>query len=73
MSYTTGVGFAKDMALAVILCQPEETRTKHLLWRTLATNNCSANVKSIRAEGTCPSHMPFAKENLGSFLAVNEL
>jgi hypothetical protein len=73
ISYTLGVGFVNDMALAVILCQPDETRTMHLLCRTLAISNCSANVRSDKTKGTSPSHIPLANAYLGTLLADNDL
>jgi len=47
---------------------PDETLTMHLLWRTLAINNCSAYVKSFNSSGIFPIQRPFARARIGFFL-----
>src|SRR6202020_1587393 len=50
-----------------ILNMPDETLTMHLLWRTLAINNCSAYVKSFNSSGIFPIQRPFARARVGTF------
>src|SRR6202034_985210 len=46
---------------------PDDTLTMHLLWRTLAINNCSAYVKSCNSSGIFPTQRPFARARVGTF------
>src|ERR1700674_5952725 len=46
---------------------PDDTLTMHLLWRTLAINNCSAYVKSCNSSGISPIQRPFARAKVGIF------
>src|ERR1700677_2974016 len=46
---------------------PDDTLTMHLLWRTLAINNCSAYVKSCNSSGISPTQRPFARAKVGIF------
>src|ERR1700729_2178556 len=46
---------------------PDETLTMHLLWRTLAISNCSAQVKSCSSSGISPIQRPFARARVGTF------
>src|ERR1700691_981908 len=62
-----GIGFENDIAFACILNMPDETLTMHLLWRTLAINNCSAYVKSFNSSGISPTQRPFASARVGIF------
>src|ERR1700676_5765291 len=44
---------------------PDDTLTMHLLWRTLAINNCSAYVKFCNSSGISPIQRPFARARSG--------
>src|SRR6266403_1840159 len=59
--------FENDIAFARILYIPDETLTMHLLWRTLAINNCSAYVKPCSSSGISPIQRPFARAKVGTF------
>src|ERR1700733_8831376 len=39
----------------------------HLLWRTLAINNCSAYVRPCSSSGISPIQRPFARAKIGTF------
>src|SRR6202044_4120638 len=45
---------------------PDDTLTMHLLWRTLAINNCSAYVKPCNSSGISPTQRPFARARVGT-------
>jgi len=40
----------------------------HLLWRTLAINNCSAYVRFCKSSGISPIQIPFARARIGILL-----
>jgi hypothetical protein len=63
--YILGSGFKNNIAFARILNMPDETLTMHLLWRTLAINNCSAYVKSCNSTGISPIQRPFTRARVG--------
>src|ERR1700722_12807260 len=65
--YIFSIGFENDIAFARILNMPDDTLTMHLLWRTLAINNCSAYVKPCNSSGISPTQRPFARARVGTF------
>src|SRR6202790_1184810 len=65
--YILGIGFENDIAFALILNMPDETFTMHLLWRTLAINNCSAYVKPCNSSGISPIQRLLARARIGIF------
>ena len=65
--YILGIGFENDIAFALILNIPDDTFTMHLLWRTLATSNCSAYVKSCSSSDISPIQRLFARATIGIF------
>src|ERR1700683_1483198 len=46
---------------------PDDTLTMHLLWQTLAINNCSTYVMSCNSSGIFPIQRPFARARVGTF------